>query len=167
MRAGMPSRQTSRGKHDDFGIATFSDTTTCGENEKIVNRVCTTCPPGTPALATKMPLVSKPRPRQYLAYKCERGEQREGRMSSWKDQQWRPRCQRHFVRRNILRCKGESGEPCVHGVPSREDQHGKHYDSGTDTVCDATTCGENDKAVNPKCAARPPGKTSLFRPRCL
>jgi hypothetical protein len=79
-------------------------------------------------------------------------------MSSWKDQQWRPRCQRHFVRRNILRCKGESGEPCVHGVPSREDQHGKHYDSGTDTVCDATTCGENDKAVNLKCAARPPGK---------
>ena len=67
-----------------------------------------------------MPRVLKPRLRQYLAYKCKRCEQRECRMSSWTDQQWRPRCQRHLVRRNILRCKGESGEPCVHGVPSRK-----------------------------------------------
>ena len=65
VRAGLASTMPARRL---WGRHRFRHTP-YGDDENVVDRVCTTRPPGTPAVATKMPLVSKPPPRQYLAHK--------------------------------------------------------------------------------------------------
>ena len=113
VRAGLASTMPARRL---WGRHRFRHTP-YGDDENVVDRVCTTRPPGTPAVATKMPLVSKPPPRQYLAHKvnvvnsvrvvCPAGEQ-----------QWRPRSQRHFGDATSCDAK-ERVMGLVTSVPSR------------------------------------------------